>query len=328
MRGVYIVANDKVADNAITLMSSLRLHDPDIPVYLIPFSDRHLGVVKRLADLYNVQLFPDLDFLNVLTERIGEIFPRDYLALPNKMRKLAAWFGPLDEFLYIDTDILCFKPVSEILAYLNQADFIWCDYHFKGGLRDVFSDVVIEQKLFSPEALEDVFNSGLWGSKKGAFSLEQLYALLSECAAHREYFDFSSGTTDQPIMNYLVLKAISSRLNVVKANTPLSGGEPGSWGGSPHFERRGSVLFDGDRPLRYLHWAGAPMRTGGPYRDLWEHYRYRNAPQSKAAALIAQAHKQIQVQTQAFGLQRIKSQLKKVGRSTLQKPSQPSQKPS
>ncbi len=321
MRGVYIVANDKVADNAIALMSSLRLHDPDIPVYLIPFSDRHLGVVKRLTDLYNVQIFPDLDFLNVLTERIGEIFPRNYLALPNKMRKLAAWFGPLDEFLYIDTDILCFKPVSEILTYLDQADFVWCDYHFKGGLKDVFSDVVIEQNLFSSEALEDVFNSGLWGSKKGVFSLEQLYALLSECAAHREYFDFSSGTTDQPIMNYLVLKAIPSRLNVVKANAHLSGGEPGSWGGSPHFKRRGNALFDGDRPLRYLHWAGAPMRTGGPYRDLWEHYRDRNAPPSKAAALMAQAHKQIQAQTQAFDLQRLKSQLKKAGRNTVQRPS-------
>ena len=114
-----------------------------------------------------------------------------------------------------------------------------------------------------------------------------------------------------PSWNYLVLKAISSRLNVVKANTPFSGEEPGSWGGSPHLSRRGNALFDGDRPLRYLHWAGAPMRTGGPYRDLWEHYRYRNAPQSQAAALIAQAHKQIQVQAQAFGLQRLKSKLRK-----------------
>lgn len=33
MRGVYIVANDKVTDNAIALISSLCLHDPGIPVY-------------------------------------------------------------------------------------------------------------------------------------------------------------------------------------------------------------------------------------------------------------------------------------------------------
>lgn len=280
MRGVYIVANNKVKENAIALLSSLRLYDPDIPVYLIPFNDDHQAVSQQLAEMYQVQLFPDLDLLASLTQTIGEIFPRDFLALPNKMRKLAAWFGPLDEFLYIDTDILFFTPVSKTLSYLDQADFIWCDYHYKRGLEDVFSEVVLERGIFNPETLQDVFNSGLWGSRKSALSMKQLTDLLKDCAAHREYFDFSSGTTDQPIMNYLVLKAIPRRLNIAKANPH----EPGSWGGSPHFEQRGPVLFDGDRPLRYLHWAGTPMRSGGPYRELWTHYRYRNDPEGKAAA--------------------------------------------
>jgi len=280
MRGVYIVANDKVSENAIALMSSLRLHDPHIPVFLIPFNDDYKLVAARLAELYDVQLFPELTFLDELTEKIGEIFPQDFLALPNKMRKLAAWFGPLDEFLYIDTDILFFTPVADTLSYLDRADFIWCDYHYKRGLEDVFSQVVSAQNIFDAAALKDVFNSGLWGSHKSALALAQLYDVLKDCAAHREYFDFSSGTTDQPIMNYLVLKTMARRLNIVKENP----GEPGSWGGSPHFECRGNVLFDGERPLRYLHWAGTPMRAGGPYRDLWLHYRYRNELDGKAHA--------------------------------------------
>ena len=280
MRGVYIVANDKVGENAIALMSSIRLRDPEIPVFLIPFNDDHKTVAQRLADLYNVQLFPDLDFLDSLTDQIGEIFPRDFLALPNKIRKLAAWFGPLDEFLYIDTDILFFTPVTDTLRYLDQADFIWCDYHYTRGLEDVFSSVVPDQNIFDSEALKDVFNSGLWGSRKSVLSLEQLYDVLKECAAHKEYFDFSSGCTDQPIMNYLVLKTMSQRLNIVKVNP----GEPGSWGGSPHFERQGDVLFDGERPLRYLQCAGTQMRPGGPYRALWTHYRYLNDPEGKALA--------------------------------------------
>ena len=303
MRGVYIVANDKVKENAIALLSSLRLYDPNIPVYLIPFNDDYQAVAQQLAEMYQVQLFPDLDLLASLTQTIGEIFPRDFLALPNKMRKLAAWFGPLDEFLYIDTDILFFTPVSKTLSYLDQADFIWCDYHYKRGLEDVFSVAVPEQGIFSPEILQDVFNSGLWGSRKNALSMEQLTDLLKDCAAHREYFDFSSGTTDQPIMNYLVLKAIPCRLNIARVNSD----EPGSWGGSSHFEQRGQVLFDGDRPLRYLHWAGTPMRNGGPYRELWTHYRYRNDPEEKA---IAQPE-----QTGRTRLQTLKHQIKKGLRS-------------
>ncbi|MDJ0703753.1 MAG: methionine synthase [Leptolyngbyaceae cyanobacterium MO_188.B28] len=274
-RGIYIVANDKVAENAIALLSSLRLHDPEIPVVLIPFNDDYQTVASTLAELYQVTCFPDLAFLEVFTQTISEIFPRDFLALPNKMRKLAAWFGPLEDFLYIDTDILVFEPISKTLDYLLQADFICCDFHHKGrGLKDVFSSTIQAQGIFSEDDLTDVFNSGFWGAKKGTISLEQMYELLRECAQHREYFDFSSGTTDQPIMNFLVLKSIAKRLNITNTNPH----EPGSWAGSSHFREENHILYDGDRPLRYLHWAGTPMRAGGPYRSLWEYYRYLKQP--------------------------------------------------
>lgn len=308
MRGVYIVANNKVKENAIALLSSLRCYDPDIPVYLIPFNEDYQAIAQQLAQTYQVKLFPDLELLTALTEKIGDIFPKDFLALPNKMRKLAAWFGPLDEFLYIDTDILFFTPVSETLSYLERADFIWCDYHYKRGLEDVFSTVVPERDIFTSEELKDVFNSGLWGSRKSALSMEQLISILKDCAAHREYFDFSSGTTDQPIMNYLVLKAIPRRLNIAKATA----NEPGSWGGSSHFEQRDQVLFDGDRPLRYLHWAGMPMRSGGPYRDLWLHYRYRNDLEGRAKAIEAE-------QTESSHGKTIKRRLKDGLRSLLKR---------
>ena len=270
-RGVYIVANNKVGDNAIALLSSLRRHDPNVPVYMIPFNDDYQTLFKKLQALYQVELFPDLDFLDTFTQTISDIFPRDFLALPNKMRKLAAWFGPLDEFLYIDTDILFFEPVSQTLAYLDRADFICCDYHFKGRkLRDVFSQTAVEQGIFPTDIVNSVFNSGLWGSKTGVITLEDMVARLEECAQNRDYFDFSGGTTDQPIMNYLVLNSIKTRLNIAQVEPH----EPGSWGGRKHFVTRDHALYDGETRLRYLHWAGTPMCPGGPYRQLWEYYRY------------------------------------------------------
>lgn len=271
-QGIYIVANDRVADNAISLLSSLRLYSPDMQVVMIPFDDHYHKVANLLAEHYQVEIFPDLTFLEEFTQTIADIFPRDFLKLPNKMRKLAAWFGPLDDFLYIDTDILVFRDLTETLNYLNQADFICCDYHHKGrGLSEVFSPLVIDQGIFTETDIRDVFNSGLWGSRKGALTLPRMTELLKECAAHREYFDFSTGTTDQPIMNYLVLKGIARRLNITKVNPR----EPGSWAGSSHFRELDHQLYDGDRPLRYLHWAGTPMRPGGPYRELWKYYRFR-----------------------------------------------------
>lgn len=270
--GVYIVANDRVFDQAIALLSSLRLQDQQTPVFMIPFNDDYQNVWQVLKHNFDVQLFPDLSFLEKLTQDIADIFPRDFLKLPNKMRKLAVWFGPLDKFVYIDTDILLFEPIQSTLSYLQEADFICCDFHHKGrGLADVFSPLVKEQLIFSEAELKDVFNSGFWGSYNQAFSYVEMLNLLRECASHREYFDFSSGTTDQPIINYLVLKQIEHRLNLTKVNA----NEPGSWGGSPHFQEKEHILYDGDTRLRYLHWAGTPMRPQGPYWDIWEYYRFR-----------------------------------------------------
>jgi hypothetical protein len=275
-RGIYIVANDRVYDPAIALLSSLRLHNPDIPVYMVPFDQNYEQIGAVLSENFEVQLFPDLSFLEQLTQDIADIFPRDFLKLPNKMRKLAVWFGPLDEFVYIDTDILLFQSIQTSLDYLQNADFFACDFQQKGrGLAEVFTQTVVEQNLFTETQLQDVFNSGFWGGRKGIFTYEQMLEILQECGEHREYFDFSTGTTDQPILNFLVLKAVERRLNITKVNP----NEPGSWAGSSHFEEKERLLYDGDRPLRYLHWAGTPMRPGGPYWDLWQFYRFQRVSQ-------------------------------------------------
>lgn len=271
-RGIYIVANNKVKENAIALLNSIRLYDPDTEIFLIPFNDDYQDVATSL-ERHQVQIFPDLVFLDQFTQMIADTFDRDFLALPNKMRKLTAWFGPLDEFLYIDTDIIVFEKIADVLNFLLDSDFVCCDYHYKGrNLKDIFSPAVKEQQIFSDADLQDVFNSGFWASRKGTISQEQMQKLLAECAAHREYFDFSSQTTDQPILNYLVLKSIAKRLNLVK----LSEEESGSWAGMGHFREKDFILYDRHKPLRYLHWAGIAMRPGAPYQELWEHYRYLN----------------------------------------------------
>lgn len=270
-RGIYIVANDRVLDNAIALLNSIRLYDSEVPVFLIPFNEDYQNTLTTLQKLHNVQLFPNLEFLEQFTQKIGTIFDRNFLALPNKMRKLAVWFGPLDEFLYIDTDIIVFEKIADTLNKLAEVDFFCCDYHYAGeGLRNIFSPFVKEQGLFNDEQLQDVFNSGFWGSRKGAITEAQMEQGLRECAQHREYFDFTQGVTDQPILNYLVLKFMAKRGNLVKPPELA----PGSWAGSKHFAEKDWILYDKGKRLKYLHWAGTPMRSGGPYRKLWEHYRY------------------------------------------------------
>ena len=159
-RGIYIVANDKVIESAIALIASIRLYNCQVPVFLIPFDDNYQQVAAVLSSLYGVQLFPNLGFVEQFTREIGQTFDRTFLALPNKMRKLCAWFGPLDEFLYIDTDIIVFEDIAANLNKLSEVDFFCCDYHhLSEKLRNVFSPVVKEQNIFTDSQLQDVFTA-------------------------------------------------------------------------------------------------------------------------------------------------------------------------
>ncbi len=275
-RGIYITANDKVMDHAIACLNSLRLHDPYIPITLIPYDDNYHSIAQVLQRDYSVDLFPDLDFIDRFSKNLQEIFGTDFFARPNQFRKQACWFGPYEKFLYIDTDVIVFTQLSKALDYLDKYDFLCNDYQHKGGIKNVFSPKLEADRVFTEAELQDVFNGGFWASKKGLMTEDRLYDIFHECAQHPDYFDFSQKTSDQPIINYMVLKCLPKRLNLVR----LEGKGPGNWAGMPHFEYDGMSLFDpkAGKPLDYLHWAGIRIAPGCPYWDLWVHYRYLNDP--------------------------------------------------
>ena len=274
-RGIYITANDRVTDQAIALLNSIRVYDSDTPVMLIPYNDQYQAIAEVLTESYGVQVYDDLEFIDRLSNQLHQFFGGQFFARPNQFRKQACWFGPFDDFLYIDTDIVVFEKIIDNLDYLSDYDFVCCDYQHLGGIKNVFSPQVLKDNIFSESEVKDIFNGGFWGSKKGLISEKDLYEVFAECAAHPEYFDFSEKTSDQPIINYMLLKRIPRRFNIVRR----PGKAPGSWAGSKHFQPQGNILFDPkvNQALQYIHWAGIRIEPGCPYWDTWEHYRNLNS---------------------------------------------------
>lgn len=275
-RGIYIIANDRVLSHAIALVKSIRVYDLETPIMMIPYDEHYKQAAQVLSESYGVQVYQDLDFIDQLSNRLKQYFGDEFFARPNQFRKQACWFGPFDEFLYIDTDIVVFEKIIDNLDYLKEYDFICCDYQHQGGIKNVFSPDVLEAGVFSEEQLTEIFNCGFWGAKKGLVSEQDLYSTFAECAAHPEYFDFSEKTSDQPIINYMILKRVQRRFNIVRQ----AGGGPGNWAGSERFIRQGHTLWDPDvdKPLQYLHWAGFRIQPGCPYWDIWSHYRFLDEP--------------------------------------------------
>ncbi len=278
--GIYITANDKAIEQTLAFLNSLRFYDPDVPVLLIPYDNNYEEIARILREEYRVTIYPELEVVERVSQNIFNIFGKDLFARPNQFRKQACWFGPFDRFLYIDTDIVVFEKIINNLKYLEDYDFLCCDYQHKGGIKNVFSPVVIEKNVFNKEDLQDIFNGGFWASKKGIFTEKTLFNAFEECAKHLEYFDFSQKTSDQPIINYTILKYVKKRLNIVR----LEGNSAGSWAGSPNFKREGDILIEtkNNLPLKYLHWAGIRIQPGCPYWDIWKHYRYLGDPNPPA----------------------------------------------
>lgn len=276
-RGIYITANDKVTDHAIALINSIRLYDSETPIVLIPYDDNYHSVAEILKQRHGVQVYEDLEFIDRLSKRLHEVFGSNFFARPNQFRKQACWFGAFDEFLYIDTDIVVFEKIIDNLNYFSEYDFLCCDYQHIGGIQNVFTSKVIEDKVFTEDDLKSIFNGGFWASKKGLISEQEIYDTFSECAAHPEYFDFSQKTSDQPIINYMILKRLARRFNIVRRPN----GAPGNWGGSSHFittENYQLVDPKVNQTLQYLHWAGIRIQPGCPYWDIWQHHRYLHEP--------------------------------------------------
>ncbi|NQZ62201.1 MAG: methionine synthase, partial [Crocosphaera sp.] len=143
-RGIYITANDKVIEQAIALLKSIRCYDQDTPVVLIPYDDNYQVIAKKLNEDFGVTVYPDLEFIERLSIKLQSIFGEDFFARPNQFRKQACWFGEFDEFLYIDTDIVVFKKIVDDLNYFTDYDFICYDYQHKAGIRNVFSQKIID----------------------------------------------------------------------------------------------------------------------------------------------------------------------------------------
>ena len=272
-RGIYIMANDSVIENAVALLNSIRLYDADVPVIMIPYDEQHLKIAGTFKERYGVEIYEDLQLLKKLPERVNKIFGKKFFARVNQFRKQACWFGPFDEFLYLDTDIVVFEKIIENLKFLAESDFVYCDYQYLNGMKFLFTPKVLEEGALTQEDLKGVFNAGFWGSKKGLISEEILYKALEGCSRHLEYFDFSHKVSDMPIFNYLALKLIKRRFNIVR-DTGIKGS--GSWAGMPHFVREGNRLIDphANQPLKYLHWAGIRIEPGCPYYDIWNQFRH------------------------------------------------------
>ncbi len=94
-KGIYIIANDKVTDHAIALLNSIRLHDKETPIVMIPYDDNYHKIADTLGKHYGVKVYEDLEFIDRLSNKLYETFGGKFFARPQSISQTSLLVWPL-----------------------------------------------------------------------------------------------------------------------------------------------------------------------------------------------------------------------------------------
>lgn len=278
-RGVYTLANDPVYDWLVAFLESLREHEPDLPIVVIPFDDR-IGRIARLRSRYRFAIMDDPVLAE--TDRIGAMYYPSDPHWPHAFRKLAAFWGPFETFAFFDSDVVILQPLRE---YFEQAE---ATPGFVCGDLDVAECFVVgdlREAMLSTGRVTG-FNTGFFMSTRNAFTFPQMQSLALEGLAVKDGFTFG----DQPFINWCVSAA---GMPVIPYYDLLPDVCFSTWAERHPIRRvNGSWRLldknwqDVGRRMPWLHWAGSGLDMRMPNIGIFLRYRLAHAGPLEAAEVI------------------------------------------
>lgn len=280
--GVYFSANDKVYDWTIAFLNSFRTFNPDLRLILIPFNEQ-CDRLLQLKERYNFEVYIDPSFPRL--EAIGQAFELGHT--PTGLywfRRYAAFWGPLNRFMYLDARQVVLADLKPFIEALDQFGFDFLHY-------DCAIDQVYEPGVFRQELLRQGrgrgFNSGRWAAREEIFTIEEFEQLASDALKIRNHLN--SRNTDQAFINYCCdMKPV------------CYGHFAEVIGGICHngWARQSGKIYqnidkyflwdygglDHKKQVILVHWAGYKLYSSFPHRSLFNQFFFKGQSFSKYVA--------------------------------------------
>lgn len=269
-KGVYFLANDQVLSWSTAFLNSLRRFNPDLPLYLIPFNEQCDQLLK-LQPAYNFKVYDDHHFQRL--EKIGRAFELGHQDYSHSwFRRYASFWGPLDEFLYLDTRTLVLQDLEPIISAPRKNGFEFL--HYDCALDQVYEPGPFRRQLLL-EGRARGFLSGMWASVKGLFTIEEFEQLAHGALKIRD--QLNARNTDQAFINYCcdVRKVKYGHFAEVLGGYCHSGWARQS---GRVYEENGKYYLwdhgglDHKKQLFVMHWGGVKLSPVMPERLLFLKY--------------------------------------------------------
>lgn len=266
-QGICYLANDRVLDWLIASVNSVRANGCTVPIAVIPF-DTRCTRLEQWCVKHDVLVLPS-DNLDALDE-IGMRF-NPGITSAKMCRKFAAFWGPFETFLFLDSDIVALMDLTEFFRAFHNApvDFLY----FDSDPKFVFEEGEF-QKMMLEKYLGETFSAGAFMSRRGIFTLKRVQELASQ--AEQVKTEFRSRSGDQSLLNYCVGM---EKLHIQKGNTLVADTYGFMFAGSK-YQGRDDIFVQAFRQqtflgkrFPYIHWAGYRLGPDMPHREIFLHHR-------------------------------------------------------
>jgi len=271
LRGVYFLACDKVYDLTVAFLNSLRAHNPDISLCLIPFSESY-NAIAHLSTAYNFTVLNSSFYIQLLLS-YDAASSSLHGTCRGHYRKLMAWHGPYDEFIYVDVDTLILCDFNPLFPLLKRFDFVAATSNKHENLSYVWKRD--PSSFLSDQQITFAANTGFFMSYKNAITSSRITIALQKATHIATYLQLRC--MEQAFVNYLVVTSglrFTSlyHLSLVESrhDLPLE-----IWGALLDPSLKADKIHTSfSHKVLMVHWAG--LQSEAPYltSTAWRYYRF------------------------------------------------------
>ena len=308
--GIYTLANDSVIDQLIALINSIEVNiSPDITICVIPYNEQLDLVIQEVKSRENVILYDNWEVIKEwdnFAEQIWAVHPaashrksfRHPLYQKPLHRKLVAFHGDFEKFVFYDADSLAMKPLNQVWEKLEDYDFIFDDWEHKKPREVAALDIsgieksgIYQEKYIRPK----LHCSSFFGSKRGIFEPAEREYLKNLLIQAREVEWIRNWWDDAFLFNYMTLRCERLLLNFTLSSNGQD--RTGNCANADPFVTIDNVLYnkDGLKPIHRIHYMSysssdfARLCQGEDvnihYRDEFLYYHFLKEPDKRPKQL-------------------------------------------
>ena len=277
-QGVYFMANNKVLDMTIAFLNSFRMHNKELALCLIPYNN-DFEQIEALKEVYHFSIFDNQEQL----ESCDAISVKFHGNVCGAYRKLAAWEGNFEQFIYIDIDTVLLDSLSFVWANLKHCKIFTSHSNVPQIRKYVWKDSIYTKNKLNKSQIEFAANTGFIVSTKDTLPMSWVLDQVDEALTLKD--DMVLFCMEQPFLNFLMVTSgynygSLSRFFLSDLSQKINRGiKLEFWAGSPRAKiKKGKLIAPNRLPFFLVHWAGVWHENNGdlskiPYQKLWEYYR-------------------------------------------------------